>query len=149
MAFLVTKTLLIDGKLGKDWVVEWSHIIRDTSLSSKERGKIVFDEILEIRSFYSLEFRMLSFSISNLGVDHTGELLFELEGIKSISDFTPLCAFSSAIHNRRITLLPDSLQLIRLLKLTMEGNDGIRRSILFRVEDITICDGGVELSAIL
>merc|ERR1711957_35487 len=31
----------------------------------------------------------------------------------------------------------------------MEGNDGIRRSIPFRVEDITICDGGVESSAIL
>ncbi len=42
----------------------------------------------------------------------------------------PLGAFSSPVHRRRISLLPNAKSPIRLLQMTMEGNEGFRRTMV-------------------
>ena len=102
-------------------------------------------------------------TVSNFAVDHTGDILFErfvnpsssATIRRSHSDIgsprhtllqpgSPLGAFATAHHRGRITLLPTEHELIRLLHLTMEGDEGVRRSFPFRVEDVSISDGGVD-----
>jgi hypothetical protein len=100
----------------------------------------------------------------NSAVDHTGDILFEqvtghqpLRGSVRRSfveaeakrgsfsqPFCPLGAYATQLHRGRVTLLPAVLDPIRLVHLTMEGDEGFRRSAPFRVEDMSICDGGIE-----
>lgn len=84
--------------------------------------------------------RTVVFIVCNYAVDHTGNLLFEkiirkenntsrrgLESASATSLITgspPYSAFSSSHHRRRVSLLPDSSDYIRLVKLTMEGDEG-------------------------
>jgi hypothetical protein len=70
-------------------------------------------------------------------VDHTGDLLFESISLPTASMTRrssmqimskPFSAFASSRHLRRISLLPSSNTPIRLLQLTMDGDEGVRRS---------------------
>jgi len=63
--------------------------------------------------------------------------------------FLPWSAFSSMQKGRRLTLLPKSSTPIHLVELTIKGNDGMRKSFPFKVDDISICEGGAESSAIM
>lgn len=95
--------------------------------------------------------RTVSVIVCNYAVDHTGRLLFEkvsttpdnesLRHSKLIRGSPPYSAFSSTHHRRRVTLLPESTALIRLVELTMEGEVGMKRSVPFRVEDCSMTEG--------
>jgi len=99
--------------------------------------------------------RTVVFIVCNYAVDHTGNLLFEkvfLKGdnasrrdLKSINasllGSPPYSAFSSTHHRRRVSLLPDSSAYIRLVKLTMDGDEGMVRSVPFRTEDCSMTEG--------
>mmetsp|Transcript_2476 Transcript_2476/g.5220 ORF Transcript_2476/g.5220 Transcript_2476/m.5220 type:complete len:2925 (-) Transcript_2476:1534-10308(-) len=100
--------------------------------------------------------RTVVFIVCNYAVDHTGNLLFEKvlwkgdnvnqQSMKSINSATlrgspPYSAFSSTHHRRRVSLLPDSSTYIRLVKLTMDGDEGMKRSVPFRVEDCSMTEG--------
>jgi len=115
--------------------------------------------------------RNVIMTIPNLGVDHTGEILFDFvyqneerkhsltkrrgsqvirQNIPVLQKLSqPFSAFSSKCHKRRLSLLPYSTSLIRLLKFTIDGNNGLKKSIPFRVSDISLCEGGIESSQIL
>ena len=102
-------------------------------------------------------------TVCNYAVDHTGDVLFEKPGTpqprasvrssfsssskldRSMSEpLYPLGAYATRQHRGRITLLPAASEPIRLLHLTMEGDEGVRRSMPFYVDAISICDGGVD-----
>lgn len=106
-------------------------------------------------------------TVCNYGVDHTGSILFEQVLWSDTGAFnprrssarqsfssskmtisSPLSAFASTKGNFRISLLPSSRALLRLLCMTMEGEKGIERSQAFRIEDVSICSGGLESSPI-
>ena len=101
------------------------------------------------------DIRTVVFMVCNYAIDHTGNLLFEkvlprsnndLRDLKSINSSSlvgspPYSAFSSAHHRRRVSLLPDSNSYIRLVKLTMDGDEGMKRSIPFRIEDCSLTEG--------
>jgi len=61
----------------------------------------------------------------------------------------PLGAFSSPMHRRRISLLPNSQSPIQLLQMTIEGNEGFRRTMSFLIEELPIGDGGAATVPIL
>mmetsp|Transcript_25326 Transcript_25326/g.37849 ORF Transcript_25326/g.37849 Transcript_25326/m.37849 type:complete len:1135 (-) Transcript_25326:532-3936(-) len=107
--------------------------------------------------------RSIWLTVTNFAVDHTGDILFEqarynahrtnarLQNNKMLASklhSVPFSAFSSKYHRRRITLLPNSTVPIHLVQLTMDGADGMRRSLPFCIEDIPLCDGGVESTSI-
>lgn len=106
-------------------------------------------------------------TVCNYGVDHTGSILFEQVSLSNASGSnprdsilrqsltsskmitsSPFSAYASTKGDLRISLLPSSRSLIRILRLTIEGENGLQRSQLFRVEDVSICDGGLESSPI-
>jgi len=104
----------------------------------------------------SKDIRTVVFIVLNYAVDHTGTLLFEKVSLRTNSksqrnvkaiDSTsmvgspPYSAFSSTHHRRRVSLLPDSSTFIRLVKLTMDGDEGMRRSVPFRIEDCSMTEG--------
>ncbi|KAL9187273.1 hypothetical protein ACHAXT_001376 [Thalassiosira profunda] len=110
----------------------------------------------DIRSSPALQsIRTVVFIVCNYAVDHTGNLLFEKVSLRnekagqrkgSISSASllgspPYSAFSSVHHRRRVTLLPDSDSYIRLVSLSMELDDGMRRTVPFRLEDCSITEG--------
>lgn len=102
--------------------------------------------------------RTVVFIVCNYAVDHTGNLLFEKVSFRgdnsnqrkssSLIGSPPYSAFSSSHHRRRVSLLPDSNSFIRLVKLTMDGDEGMRRTVPFRVEDCSI-EGGIDALPIL
>ncbi|KAG7361574.1 vacuolar sorting-associated protein 13, N-terminal domain containing protein [Nitzschia inconspicua] len=61
----------------------------------------------------------------------------------------PLGAFSSPMQRRRLTLLPKPSSTIRLLQMTMDGEDGYRRTMPFMIEDLPIGDGGASTVPII
>jgi hypothetical protein len=116
------------------------------------------------------EWRRFIVNVYNYGVDHLGDLLFEQVESSTDSSFRrsntdfvshrtslqpahqvspPVGAYSSSTHQGRVSLLPRARTLIRLLHLTMEGDEGIKRSHPFRVEDVAICEGGVDSTPML
>ena len=104
--------------------------------------------------------RTISLSVDNLGVDHTGDILFESWDMNqqfaargSISEQTgrqnfTFSSFASSFHKRRITILPKAENFLRIIHLSMDGVDGFRRSKPFRIADVAFCEGGVESSPI-
>ena len=111
--------------------------------------------------------RKVLITVCNYGVDHTGDVLFEAvsnqeERRKSTaaasvhaslrrrsSVATNPCPYSAfASLSRRITLLPHQRSPLRILHLTMEGDEGVRRSKPFYLDDISICEGGLESTAV-
>ena len=110
--------------------------------------------------------RSVMITVPNFIVDHTSKNLFELNEKYAIQSgfekrnrklmkkkmakpFLPWSAFGSVQKGRRLTLLPESSKPIHLVELTMHGQDGLNRSIPFKVDDISICEGGVESSTIM
>jgi hypothetical protein len=87
-------------------------------------------------------------TVCYFAVDHTGDLLFEQvvesRGRRQSATSTsaskrrastavvsePLSAFSSSRHRRRISLLPSAKVPLRLLQLTMDGDDGVNKSLV-------------------
>jgi hypothetical protein len=85
-------------------------------------------------------------TVCYFAVDHTGDLLFEQvvesrgrrQSATSASKrrastavvSEPLSAFSSSRHRRRISLLPSAKVPLRLLQLTMDGDDGVNKSLV-------------------
>lgn len=109
--------------------------------------------------------RRVLITVCNYAVDHTGDVLFEMVtepnrnrrrsssavhgSIRSSSMAPvsyPFSAFAS-VH-RRISLLPHQKVPMRLLHLTMEGDEGVRRSQPFLLDNISICDGGLDSTAL-
>ncbi|KAK1743056.1 vacuolar protein sorting-associated protein 13 [Skeletonema marinoi] len=66
----------------------------------------------------------------------------------SLMGSPPFSAYSSAKHRRRVSLLPGSSNLIRLASLTMDGDEGMKKSVPFRVEDVSMTEG-VDATPIL
>lgn len=88
-------------------------------------------------------------TVCNYGVDHTGTVLFEqYHGVDAKLPAMPYSTFASQKHQRRITLLPRSTVPFRLLHLTMEGEEGVKRTLPFKVDNIAICEGGVSSTQI-
>ena len=101
--------------------------------------------------------RSVVFVVCNYAVDHTGNVLFEevppredagnsrssrlLVNPAPLTSSPPFSTFSSAHHRRRVSLLPRSSSLIRLIQLTMDGDEGMKRSVPFRVEDVSMTEG--------
>lgn len=85
--------------------------------------------------------RKISLNIENLGIDHTGDFLFE-SCEPNAHPFT-LSSFSSKVQKRRITLLPKSNNLIRILQLSTE-----RRSMPFNIDEIAFANGGTDSTSI-
>ena len=100
--------------------------------------------------------------VTNYAVDHTGNLLFEevfgqdtdaktirrssssrsVSGSwSSLRGSPPFSCYSSSHHRRRVSLLPDSTSYIRLVHLTMDGEEGMRRSVSFKVDDVSMTEG--------
>ncbi len=102
--------------------------------------------------------RTIVLAVDNIGVDHTGDVLFESwntaqnlaigDFSKKVGDDFVFSSFSSAHHKRRVSLLPRSENYVRLLHLSMDGVEGVRRTLPFCIEDVPFCDGGVESSPI-
>jgi hypothetical protein len=109
------------------------------------------------------EWRSFYIAIRNYAVDHTGDVLFEqiessdtTQMRRSLSSAEsrrrsvqpklshPFGAYATSSFNGRISMLPGANVPIRLLHLSMEGEEGLRRSNPFYSEDISICDGGVD-----
>jgi hypothetical protein len=105
-------------------------------------------------------------TVCNYGVDHTGSILFEQVSLSETSSphrrgsgrqswagpklqvSYPFSAFACLNGDRRISLLPSSRSLLRILRMTMDGDNGFQRSQVFRIEDVSICEGGLESSPI-
>lgn len=124
------------------------------------------DQEVELRDESMVENHTFYITLCNFAVDHTGEILFEeversqrksfrqsmtkssLEQFPSQHSGVPLGAFSTQRHAGRVTPLPQSYKPIRLLHLTMEGDEGMVRSSSFCLQDILISSGGVESTAV-
>ena len=111
--------------------------------------------------------RKILFTVCNYAVDHTGDVLFAMVNDESansrlnsatmkasnrkrqsVGSFPPpFSAYSSGY--RRITLLPHEKSPIRLLHLTMEGDEGVRRSKPFFLDDLSTSEGGVDSTPIM
>ncbi|CAB9496929.1 Putative vacuolar protein sorting-associated protein 13A [Seminavis robusta] len=89
--------------------------------------------------------RAFFITVCNYLVDHTGSVLIEqFLGLEGKQPSVPYSTFASALHHgRRVTLLPRSTILFQLLHLTMDGEEGIRRSLVFQIDNIAICEGGI------
>ncbi len=110
------------------------------------------------------------------GIDHTGDVLFEQVAqsdpiLKLMSDslsdsvranrrhsrkmstsgsqVTPFSSFGSSQHQSRVSLLPSGNVPLRILKMTMDGDTGFRRSLPFFVEELPIGEGGVDTIPIM
>jgi len=61
----------------------------------------------------------------------------------------PFGAFSSPVHRRRISLLPNAQCPIRLLQMTIAGTDGFNRTMPFMIDHTPLGDGGASTLPIL
>ena len=94
-----------------------------------------------VRTFY--------LTVCCYGVDHTKDILFDQVSIKhpsklrnSVSsssssrktpiyrESSPFSAFASKQNSRRISLLPSGIVPLRLLQLTVDGNSGVKKSLV-------------------
>ena len=105
--------------------------------------------------------RTFFITVANYAVDHTGSALFaqvenasgslrtsKVAGVAK-PDPTPIGAYKSNRHFGRVSLLPESHEQVQLIHLTMEGDVGMRRSKPFHIGEVSICDGGVNSTAIV
>ena len=76
-------------------------------------------------------------------------VLFEqFHGFDSSLPTIPYSTFVSQKHQNRVTLLPRSTVPFRLLHLTMEGDEGVKKTLPFKIDNIAICEGGVSSTEI-
>ena len=146
----------------------------EASLHGSDESRRSIDRNINVEALRaddpSTHVKNFSIVVQNYAVDHTGDILFEQVAKSSPTSPTrassvtgtsvspqqrrsfhpthlaaiPFSAFSSSYHRKRITLLPASNIPIRILKLTMEGDEGTKRSAAFAVEDIPLSEGGIE-----
>ena len=144
----------------------------DRRMSGKEVAPTT-KSVLEDLEDPNAQIRTLSFAVRNFALDHTGRLLFEQVAVdnrdgsprkssktsgvsrtpssifnQSTAGSIPFSSFSSSFHRSRISLLPGSDITLRLIELTMEGDDGTERSEPFVLEGIPLSEGGIESVAI-
>jgi hypothetical protein len=114
----------------------------DVTPDLKETGERTF-----VKPKHSI--RSVFVVVCNYAVDHTGNLLFEEVATTddkrmrpdSAKRAPPFSAFSSTKLRRRVSLLPGSMRYIRLVELTMDGDEGMKRSMPFRVDDVSMTEG--------
>jgi len=163
--------LALAGSRGSEFfIAEGNGILSELSLecsasSAQGRGQLSMESSgIEVAapSLSPDHVRTFYVTVCNYAVDHTGGILFEqlhastgAQLRRSSTDIgtdrrqsgqvsAPFGAYGSRRHHGRISLLPNSNVPIRLLHLTMDGDEGIRRSAPFPIEEISICEGGVE-----
>ncbi|KAL3944379.1 MAG: hypothetical protein SGBAC_001543 [Bacillariaceae sp.] len=100
--------------------------------------------------------RSFSVTLCCFGVDHTGEMLFELvpsrdERIYGTdrNQYHPFGAFSSGGDSNRLTMLPRANSALRLLQQMKEGEAAYKATLPFMMDDLVIGEGGVNASPIL
>ena len=88
---------------------------------------------------------MLSFVSANVGVDHTGDFLFnkyyDRHELSVKGSVQPWSAFSPPHTLKRVTLLPESSSLIRLV---YDTSSEAKQTNPFSIEDIVVGAGGLE-----
>ena len=169
----VQKTLdpsFLSGSRGMEFsIVQGSNTLANLLSSSRSlNGNDANDSSVEVSGPVSVEEDWLNFfvTVRNFGVDHTGDVLFEqikvsiepsvrqstnsqsIRASNTILQSPPIGAYSSKLHQGRVSLLPHGEAMIRLLHLNMEGDDGLRKSLPFRIDDVSICDGGIDSTAV-
>ncbi|GKY92337.1 hypothetical protein MPSEU_000204700 [Mayamaea pseudoterrestris] len=155
----VADPLAMNATLGGQFL-----IIDEAGATLKAEQRVQGERQGQLNPSHSYAYDELAFTVTgyNYAVDHTGEILFEQVSSSSATQFrrsfsyaasserqsrsgrqlnAPLGAFNLA-QRYRISLLPDSHVSIRILQLTMEGDDGIRKGSPFFVDDVAICEGG-------
>lgn len=159
--------LALNGARGSDFVIAQgsTSITNLSSVSSNAGGSTsTHNDAVEL-SAPSVDEDWSTFfvTVRNYAVDHTGDILFEqmvassratlrrsstgVEASKTsrATQVSPaIGAYATGFHRGRISLLPESIVPIRLLHLSMEGEEGLRRSSPFQIEDISICEGGID-----
>ena len=161
----------LSGSRGTEFcIVQGSNGLSNLSSSSLNlSGNDLNDISIEVSDPVSADEDWLNFFVivRNFGVDHTGDALFEqvkmsteptlrrksaisqsIRGSNTILQSPPFGTYSSKLHKGRVSLLPSSDATIRLLHLNMEGDDGLRKSLPFQIDDISICDGGIDSSPV-
>jgi hypothetical protein len=150
-------------------IAQGSASIENLSFSNKSSGSVSSNDSVELSSPPPLSEDWLNFfvTVHSYAIDHTGDLLFE-QLVSSASatlhrsstgfeshrtsgsalQSPPTSAFSSRNYRGRVSLLPRSDIEIRLLHLSMDGEDGLRKSLPFRIDDVSICDGGIDSTAL-
>jgi vacuolar protein sorting-associated protein 13A/C len=101
--------------------------------------------------------RTLSLAAENLGVDHTGEILFqayflpEQQNRASFARRTSsnagqytFSSFSSSYHKGKISFLPESAVPLRVISISKKNH--MRKTLPFMIDDIAFCNGGLESS---
>jgi vacuolar protein sorting-associated protein 13A/C len=98
-------------------------------------------------------------TVCNYGIDHTGTMSFETVATSktvdtssrslTITGASALSAFSWKDGTFLVSLLPSSRDLLRLThQATRSGVPVVKRSYPFRIEDVSICEGGIESTPI-
>jgi len=112
------------------------------------------DQVLKPES----SIRSLSLSIENYAFDFTDQFMFEpgqakknLKASKTAepSSFYQYPAFPCPYKHYRMSLLPPSTTLIRLIHMPVTGSAQRRITLPFCQNDVSICDGGLESSPIV
>lgn len=168
--------LSLTGARGSDFVIaEGSINLANLSLKNKAGNHVSGSNssektAVELAAPPSAEEDWSTFfvTVCNYGVDHTGEILFEqliasdkaalhrsstggdtVKTPRSTTQISPaIGAFATGRHRGRISLLPGLSTPIRLLHLSMEADEGLRRSSPFHIEDISICEGGMDATPV-
>jgi len=150
--YRTSRQVAVRGSGSDFYVLEAEHVTPDLKGSLQKHHVAAVAE----------DVRTVVFVVCAYVIDHTGNLLFEevilgdqnIQGSSrsinpsSLMGSPPFSAYSSAKHRRRVSLLPGSSNLIRLASLTMDGDEGMKKSVPFRVEDVSMTEG-VDATPIL
>jgi len=94
--------------------------------------------------------RTLLFTVGNYGVDHTNSILFEQVAARPKGSVKgeshPFSAFLDKESGRKLSLLPTSEVPIRLNR---PGSSGSRCTAIFRVEEVSMSQGGAQATPLL
>ncbi|CAJ1900911.1 unnamed protein product [Cylindrotheca closterium] len=128
---------------GYEGLDQLSEIMADEVPKKSDPKSSVREVSLEdpLRSFHA--------TVCCYGVDHTGEVLFDLlESSKDRKQYHPFGAFSSEGDSSRLTMLPTTNGM-RLLQTSSEEEDGYKATLPFTMNDLVIGEGGVNALPIL
>ncbi|CAJ1900990.1 unnamed protein product [Cylindrotheca closterium] len=98
--------------------------------------------------------RLFHVTVCCYGVDHTGEILFELleskkEQKQKQKQYHPFGAFPSGKDSIRLTMLPRSNAMLRLLRVSSSSEAGYKATLPFTMDDLVIGEGGLNALPIL
>lgn len=152
----------------------FEHTVRPKAVARQSSRSLGLNEEIEVGPITSDAMRSYLFTACNFGVDHTRSVLFQhlvpsstgrrpsslrssfnssmksspMRQSQAMVALPPTSSFLAQKGGLRTSILPLSSSVMRILLLTMEGESGFRRSKPIRIEDISICEGGIESSAI-